>query len=267
MIYFYAIIFGAIQGFTEFFPVSSSGHLLIAHKLFPVFSNGLDLTFDVALHLATLAILLIVYGRDFWQYVIAFFPNGDAVHRRTGLFVVLGTIPAALVGYFFEHIIEERTRVISIVAVMLLVGAVLFFIVERWGSRCYALGELRWWQVVLMGCAQVFALIPGMSRSGSIIIAGMALGLKRDAATQFSFLLAIPIIGLAGAERLMKLFATSALQRSDAAVFLLGFLTAAGIGFLCIRYLLEHVKTKTFIPFAWYRIVLGILLLAVLFFT
>lgn len=267
MMYLYAIIFGLIQGLTEFFPVSSSGHLLIAHKIFPGFTQGLDLTFDVALHLATLFILVIFYWKDLFRYVRAvFLKGGNPADRRMAWMLALATIPAGIAGYFLDDAIERMTRQLWIVAVALIIGGVLFFIVERWGRRQTALHDVSFGRALLIGCGQAFALIPGVSRSGSSIITGLALGLKRDAATHFSFLLAVPIIALAGAKKLLDLFFSPTVQKQDALVFLIGFVTAAGIGALCIRYLLEHVKTKTFLPFAIYRIALGILLLVILFF-
>lgn len=265
MIYLSAIIFGIVQGFTEFFPVSSSGHLLIAHKFFQVLPAGLDLTFDVALHLSTLFLLLLFYGNDLLRYVHAFGKGGASDDRRIGWMIIFATIPAALVGYFFEHAIAQGLRELWIVAVTLFVGGVLFFLVERWGSRTTSFHQLSFFQVFLIGCAQVLALIPGMSRSGMTIIAGMALGLKRDVATHFSFLLAVPIIGLAGIKRLLTLLTANALHFSEVIIFALGFVAAAAVGAFCIRYLLDHVKTKTFIPFAVYRIALSVVLFGFVF--
>lgn len=266
MIYFYAIIFGVVQGLTEFFPVSSSGHLLITHKLFPVFTDDLAVTFDVALHLSTLFVLLFFYGKDFFRYLRSFHRATDIADRRIGWMILLATIPAALVGYFFEDVIVTMTRELSLVAGMLILGGIFFLAVERWGKRAAPFGHLTRTQAVLIGCAQALALIPGVSRSGSTIIAGMAIGLKRDAATHFSFLLAVPIIALAGAKRFFDLLTGAPLTLEQIIVFLIGFVTAAGVGALCIRYLIEHVKTKTFLPFAWYRLALGVLLLGVIFF-
>lgn len=266
MIYFYAIIFGIVQGLTEFFPVSSSGHLLITHKLLPVFTNDLAVTFDVSLHLSTLFILLLFYGKDFFRYCRSLRASADSADRRIAWMILFATIPAALVGYFFEDIIVTMSRELSVVAVTLILGGLLFILVERWGRRSVSFEHLAPLQAFLIGCAQAVALIPGVSRSGSTIIAGMALHLKRDAATHFSFLLAVPIIGLAGAKRLVDLFMGTPLSGEQIMIFLIGFVTAAGVGALCIRYLLEYVKTKTFIPFAVYRIALGVLLFIVLFF-
>ncbi len=175
-------------------------------------------------------------------------------------------VPAGIAGYFLDDVIERTTRNLSLVASALIVGGILFFIVERWGRRQTALHEIGFGRAFLIGCGQAFALIPGISRSGSTIITGLALGLKRDAATHFSFLLAVPIIALAGAKKILDLFSSPVAQKQDALVFIIGFVTAAGVGVLCIRYLLEHVKTKTFIPFAIYRIALGALLFAFIFF-
>ncbi len=267
MIYLYSIIFGIVQGLTEFFPVSSSGHLLIAHKIFPGFTQGLDLTFDVSLHLATLFILVIFYWNDLFRYVRAVVWKGsDANDRRMGWMLALATVPAGVAGYFLDDVIERTTRNLSLVAATLIIGGILFFVVERWGRRHTALHEIGFGRAFLIGCGQAFALIPGISRSGSTIITGLALGLKRDAATHFSFLLAVPIIALAGAKKLLDLFSSPVAQKQDALVFVIGFVTAAGVGVLCIRYLLEHVKTKTFLPFAVYRIALGVLLLLIVFF-
>ncbi len=224
------------------------------------------MTFDVALHLSTLFILLLFYGKDFFRYLGSFRRATDIADRRIGWMILLSTIPAALVGYFFEDVIVAGTRQIPLVATMLILGGLFFIAVERWGRRAVPFAHLTAFQAFLIGCAQATALIPGVSRSGSTIIAGMALGLKRDAATHFSFLLAVPIIALAGAKRLLDLFMGAPLTLEQILVFLIGFVTAAGVGALCIRYLIEHVKTKTFMPFAVYRILLGVLLFGVIFF-
>ncbi|MDO8581697.1 MAG: undecaprenyl-diphosphate phosphatase [bacterium] len=266
MIYFYAIIFGIVQGLTEFFPVSSSGHLLIAHKLFPVFTDDIAVTFDVALHLSTLFVILFFYGKDFLKYCRSFYRAPDIADRRIGWMILFATLPAAFVGYFLEDIIVGTTRELFLVATMLILGGLFFIIVERWGKRAVPFEHLTKTQAFLIGCAQAVALIPGVSRSGSTIIAGMALRLKRDAATHFSFLLAVPIIALAGAKRLVDLFMGAPLTLEQILVFLIGFATAAGVGALCIQYLIEHVKTKTFLPFAVYRIALGVLLFGFIFF-
>ena len=266
MIYIYSVIFGIVQGLTEFFPVSSSGHLLITHTLFPVFTGVLALPFDAALHLATLAIIFIFYGKDFFRYAKAFFFFGTAEDRRMAWMIIIATIPAAVVGVLFEDVIAERTRNLSLVASMLIFGGVLFFAVERWGSRSVSFESLTMKQAIGIGCAQVFALIPGVSRSGSTIIAGLALGLKRETATHFSFLLAAPIIAGAGLKSLFDLLRNSAVPSGGFIIFITGFVTAMLVGALCIRYLLTHVKTKTFLPFAVYRIVLGVLLLGIIFF-
>lgn len=263
--YFFAVLFGLIQGVAEFFPISSSGHLLILHNLFPVFdSKSTALSFDVALHVSVLLILLIVYWGRLREYLRIAIHREQHPKDQVLWFLIIGTIPALVVGYFFEDVIETTVRSLAVVATTLILGGVLFFAVERWGRQQQSFEQLTWWKAFLIGCGQALALIPGMSRSGMTIIASMALGLQREAATHFAFLLGIPIFFLAGSRRLYQV-TNAGVSMYEISLFVIGFVSAAAVGLFCVRFLLRYVQTHTFIPFAVYRIVVGIVIFAVLF--
>ncbi len=262
MLTFTALLLGIVQGLTEFFPVSSSGHLLIVHKLFPVFQNGTDLSFDVAIHVSTAIVLLAFYGRTYLTALLAFFKkDAPAADRQLIPLVVVATIPAAAIGYFFEPVIEATTRSLPLVGSTLIFGGFLFLAVERWGRKRAAISALTFPRALLIGCGQALALIPGMSRSGMTIIASMTLGLQREAATNFAFLMGVPIILVAATKRIVELVLAGSLHTQDVWLFTVGFVSAGVVGAFCVRFLLNHVKTKTFLPFAYYRITLGALVL------
>ena len=201
-IYIHTILLALIQAITEFLPISSSGHLVIYHQLveFP----GIDeLAFDVALHFGTLLALIVYFRRNLITYSRAFFSSlkkwnlKNDINQRLSWYLILSIIPAGLVGYFFEDIIETLFRNIFTVSITLIIGGLLFFIVEKIGSKTCEISSLTPPEVIKISLAQVLSLIPGVSRSGITIITGLAVGLNREAAASFSFLMAIPIIFLA----------------------------------------------------------------------
>jgi undecaprenyl-diphosphatase len=255
------IVLALIQGLTEFLPVSSSAHLLLV----PVFTDWPDqgLAFDVALHIGSLAAVIIYFRQDIWRMIFAW---GDSViHRRLSddgrlaWGVILGTIPVGLAGLFAKDFVESAMRSPLFCAF----GLIFFGVFLGWadwrhnGERSeYA---MNWRDVLWIGLAQALALIPGTSRSGITMTAALFLGLSREGAARFSFLLSIPVIALAGVLKTYDL--VRAETSVDWAVLGLGALVSGVSAFLCIHYFLAFIKRIGMQPFVAYRIALGILLL------
>lgn len=265
MDFVYAIIFGAIQGLTEFLPVSSSGHLVVLHDLFN-FNLKSDLGFDVFLHLGTLVALFTFFYKDIVKYIKGFFSSfkkwdlKNRVDQKLAWLIVLGTVPAAIVGFFLDDIIDKYLRQSWIVAVMLVIIAVLFFIVEKYAAKKKDMGSLGWKGVIWIGIAQAAALVPGVSRSGATIFAGMFNGLKRSEAARFAFLLSIPIILGAGVKKTIDLV-FEGLVVDEIWIYVIGFVVSAVVGFFCVKYFLKYLEKYSLRPFAWYRIAIAILII------
>lgn len=255
---------GLIQGLTEFLPVSSSGHLLLWHRL-TGWSASDELAFDVALHLATLVALLAYFWRDLgllargWlRQVVWREPNESA---RLGWWLMFGTVPAVLAGLAFDDLISTRLRDPRLTAAMLVAVGVLMLAVEAWARRTRRLGEVRAADAAVIGGAQALALVPGVSRSGITIIAGLARGLHHADAARVAFLLAIPVTAGAVA---VKAPALAALASQQLLPLVVGFLAATLSGWWAIGWLLRLLPRATLRPFAIYRIIVGLLLLAAL---
>jgi undecaprenyl-diphosphatase len=256
---FQAIILGIVQGLTEFIPVSSSGHLVLLPWLFGWPEPGL--AFDTVLHLGTLLAVLIVFWRDFIILAVAWLRSlvqhkADTPQARLAWWVVLGTLPAALLGALLEKHFEALFSAPLYVAVFLGITGLWLVLAERMGRRERQVEDLTWWQTLLVGLAQGLAIAPGISRSGATIGAGMLWGLKREAAARFSFLLAAPIIFGAGLLQLKKLLGVPGLGR-ELPLLALGFLAAFITGYLCIRFLLGYLKEHRLTVFAAYCWVVG----------
>lgn len=257
-----AVILGVVQGATEFLPVSSSGHLVIIQDLLGVqLEGGRLLAFDVCLHFGTLLAVLVFFRRDIADIVASVFRSardGDPKQaervrqsRRLGLFVIIGTIPAAIVGTTLNDVFESLVSNSALAACMLLVtGAIL------WGTRWAPIpsrdvARTGWVRALLIGCAQALAIVPGISRSGSTIAGGLYLGLHRDLAARFAFLLAIPAI--AGAT-VFKLGDLALFSHDMIVATVLGALAAFLVGLACIRWLLRVVsggRICWFAPYCW----------------
>lgn len=255
-----AILLGVVQGLTEFLPISSSGHLILVPWLLGRTPGGL--TFDVALHLGTLAVLLGYFWRDWLQLigglVQAVRGRPDGRVRLLALLVV-GTIPASVVGLAGERIIEEHLRSPYLAAALLASVAVLFLVAERGAAQRRLLKDVGLVDVLLIGCAQATALVPGVSRSGITIVAGLALGLRRDEAARFSFLLATPAIAGAGLLRARTL-ASDGIAADEWGVFAAGFLAAALVGLVAVAWLLSYLRRRSLAVFAYYRLALAALI-------
>lgn len=262
-----AIVLGVVQGATEFIPVSSSGHLVIVPWLLGWPPS--TLLFDAILHWGTLLSILLVFGRDFWAMLRA--ASGSLVSRsldydaKLAWLIVLGSIPAATVGFLFEDQFEAlfvSTSAPLVAGVSLLITAGLLAgseVLTRHLAHAHDLRTLSATDSVLIGGAQVLALVPGVSRSGSTIAAGLTRGLRRDAAARFSFLLGAPVFFGAGLLQLVGALAESTASVVDSAPLLLvGFICSAVTGFIAIRFLLAYLRTKSLYPFALYCLLVGL---------
>lgn len=257
-----AIILGFVQGLTEFIPVSSSGHLVLLHHVLGVSESGL--AFDVALHGGTLVALLIFFRKDIISLIKSVFVK--STQTKLAWYIVAATIPAAILGFALEGIAESSFRSVRLVGfTMLLFGLIMLIAEKYYGKRKKHLDidHIGLKQSLFMGFAQSLALIPGVSRSGSTITAGLFAGLDRVAATRFSFLLGIPI--MVGA--LLKVFTEDGIidqVRSEQAVFVVGVITAFISGTFAIRFMLRYLSKYGLHVFAYYRIVLALIILLTL---
>jgi undecaprenyl-diphosphatase len=256
-------VLGIVQGLTEFAPVSSSGHLILVPWLFhwSILTNeSLNKTFDVALHVGTFGGALAYFWRDIAKYLVAWVRSirrrsVSGADERVAWFLVIGTIPGALAGALFEDVIEEKLGQPWLIAVMLAVFGVVLYLVDRRARQTRQLGHLRLGDALTIGLAQAVALQPGVSRSGVTISAGRALGLAREPAARFSFLLSLPIIGGAGIYKGFKLVTGAEhIPSGFTWPFVWGMVASAVSGFLVIWGLLAYLRRRDFAPFVLYRL-------------
>ncbi|MFL9905493.1 undecaprenyl-diphosphate phosphatase [Paraburkholderia sp. RL17-337-BIB-A] len=259
-----ALILGVVEGLTEFLPVSSTGHLIVAGSLLN-FTDEHAKTFDVVIQLGAILAVCWEFRRRIGSVVVGLPSRPDA--RRFTLNVIIATIPAIVLGLLFEKAIKAALFSPVPVAFALVAGGVVILWAEARerargaAARIQNVDDLSPLDALKVGLAQCFALMPGMSRSGSTIIGGMLFGLERRVATEFSFFLAIPIIFGATAYELYKdwhLLSADALGS-----FALGFVAAFISAFACVRWLLRYIAAHDFTVFAWYRIGFGLLILLV----
>ena len=279
-----AIILGIVQGLTEFLPVSSSGHLIIFPWLLEWETSSLS--FDAALHLGTLLAVFTYFRRDIINMISAIpvalqrpaallsVPGdqleGRAKDGRLGLMIVIATIPGVLAGVFFEsaindffHTDDNSNRAIAMIATMLIVVGVLMAVAERVGTQRESLTGMRWLDALLIGIAQAIAVIPGTSRSGATITAGLFRGLRRGYAARFSFLAGMPLILGAGLKGILDAV-DEGMTGHDAALFIAGAASAAIVGFFAISGLLAFLQRQSTMVFVVYRILFGIFLFVML---
>ena len=254
-----ALILGVVEGLTEFLPVSSTGHLILASDLLD-FNDEKGKVFEIVIQ--TGAMLAIV-----WEYRAKFagVVAGLARDRQARQFVinlVIAFMPAAVLGLAFGSYIKAALFKPVPVAIAFIVGGLVILWAERREHRITveSVDEMRWTDALKVGCAQAFALIPGASRSGATIIGGLLFGLSRRAATEFSFFLAVPTLIAAGAYDFYKNRAL--FDAGDIGVFTVGTVASFASAFLCVRWLLRYIASHDFTVFAWYRIAFGIVVLA-----
>jgi undecaprenyl-diphosphatase len=277
-----AAVMGIVEGLTEFLPISSTGHLILTGSLLGGFGDDRGKVFDIAIQTGAIFAVILVYWQRLQSTVAGL--GSDPKARRFALNVLIGFMPAAVLGLAFGKIIKEHLFTPVVVASTFILGGFIIIWAERlaararpavtkvdipWGSaqaparanaiRVATVDDMSPLDALKVGFVQCFAMIPGTSRSGSTIIGGMLLGLSRQAATDFSFFLAIPTLIGAGAYSLWK--ARALLSIADLPLFLVGLVFSFIFAWLCVRWLLRYVATHTFVPFAWYRIAFGLLIL------
>lgn len=253
-----AIILGLVQGLTEFIPVSSSGHLIAGHELFG--TNDSTLLFDVALHVGTFCALLIYFRRDVWRLISSAFSRTSS--GALARIIVLATIPAAVVGFFASEWIDDVLRTPETVVVTMTMMGLLMLYVEKWHKSDKKITDVTTKNGIIVGIAQACALIPGVSRSGATIMAGMMQGFERPAAAKLSFLMAIPIT--AGAIMGSMLGIGGSAIEGEIGVFVVGIFVSFLSGLFAIRFLMNYLNRHSLSVFAYYRLVFAALLLLTL---
>ncbi|MDQ0035452.1 undecaprenyl-diphosphatase [Variovorax boronicumulans] len=255
-----AAIMGIVEGLTEFLPISSTGHLILAGSLLGGFGDNRGKVFEIAIQTGAIFAVILVYWQKIKSTVVALPRQPKA--RRLALNILIGFLPAVVLGLLFGKVIKANLFIPTVVASTFIIGGFIILWAEKRppGSvRVEHVDDLTAWDALKVGLVQCFAMIPGTSRSGSTIIGGMLLGLSRQAATDFSFFLAIPTLIGAGAYSVYK--ERALLSMADVPLFAVGLVFSFISAWLCVRWLLKFISTHNFIPFAWYRIAFGIVVL------
>jgi undecaprenyl-diphosphatase len=263
-----AIVMGIVQGLTEFLPISSSGHLIIVPYLLGWTDPFLtSLAFSVMLHIGTLIALLVYFWRDWLRLVPAGFAtirdrsfNSDP-DRRLAWLLAVATIPALIIGVLLNDVVEERFREVGLVALMLVVGAAIMWLADHRGPKRLLEIDLTFPKALGLGFAQALALIPGVSRSGISISAGLFAGLNRESAARFSFLMATPITAAAAGYESLKLIRGDLGVQVEVLPLIAGMVAALISGLLAIAVLLRFLRTRSLNVFVAYRIVLAAIVL------
>ena len=257
---FKIILLAIIQGVSEFLPISSSAHLIIFRDVFSIGSDiitsDIELTFDIALHFGTALAIVCMFFKDFLNMFLGVF-NKNREDGKLFWFIIVATIPAAVVGFLFEDIIENiiRTKYFVVSLALILMG-IIIYLADKYSSNEKNLKSITIVDSFLIGCSQVFALIPGFSRSGTTIATSRLLKINREDATKFSFYLSAPIVIGAVVLQLFKI--DYVIIRANLSIFLIGILSSFIVGLFSINFLLKYIKKNDFKIFMWYRLILGI---------
>ena len=254
-----AAIMGVVEGLTEFLPISSTGHLILAGALLG-FDDEKSKVFDIAIQTGAIFAVILVYWEKIYSTVKALPYQVQA--QRFVMNVIIGFFPAVLLGLLFGKIIKQHLFIPEVVAVTFIVGGLVILWAERRPPstvRIRVVEDMRGRDALLVGLVQCLAMVPGTSRSGATIIGGMLLGLSRKAATDFSFFLAIPTLIGAGVYSLYK--ERALLSLDDIPMFAVGLVVSFVSAWICVRWLLKYIASHSFEVFAWYRIVFGLVLL------
>jgi undecaprenyl-diphosphatase len=255
--YFQAIVLGGVQGLAEFLPISSSAHLILVPWLLKWQDPGL--AFDVALHMGTLLALLIYY-RDEWIAMVRSVAGGQSAERRLLQLLIVASVPGAIIGLALEKQAETTFRSPMLIAMAMAVLAVLLWLFDKLSPQKRTMSEMTYWDALVIGFSQALAIIPGVSRSGATITMARAVGVERGDSANFSFLMATPIIAGAGLVEARKLIH----EGLDWSVGL-GFISAAIFGLIAIAFLIRYVRTRNYVAFAVYRLLVAALVIAVFF--
>ena len=254
-----AAVMGIVEGLTEFLPISSTGHLILAGALLG-FDDEKAKVFDIAIQTGAIFAVVLVYWQKIWSTIVALPSQRQA--QRFALNVFIGFLPAAVIGLLIYKTIKTHLFNPGVVAAAFIVGALIILWVEKKATltpRIQDIDDMTPLDAFKVGMVQCLGMIPGTSRSGATIIGGMLLGLSRKAATDFSFFLAIPTLIGAGVYSLYK--ERALLSLADLPMFMVGLLFSFLSAWLCVRWLLRYISTNSFVPFAWYRIAFGIVVL------
>lgn len=271
-----AIVLGLIQGLTEFLPISSTGHLTLAGRLMGLISEENPehwTAFIAVIQLGTLIAVVLYFWKDLWKIFTDFMRDNlterkkysqQSMNSKMGWFIIIGTIPVVVIGLAFKDFIEGTfTKDLIVISVSLIVLGILLALAEKVGSFKRNTEQLTWKDSLVIGLAQAMALIPGSSRSGTTITAGLFLGLTRDTAARFSFLLSVPAVLASG---LLQFYEALEFIDSSMAVNLVVSTLAAGVsGYLAIDFLLKFLKKNSTFVFVVYRIVLGLVILGLIY--
>jgi len=264
-----AAVMGTVEGLTEFLPISSTGHLILAGALLG-FDDEKAKVFDIAIQTGAILAVIIVYWHKISSTVVAL-PT-QRLARRFALNVFIAFVPAVVLGLLFGKAIKAHLFTPTVVASTFIIGGIIILWVEGWGRKPLHAGHpddhvrivnvesMTPWDALKVGLVQCLAMVPGTSRSGATIIGGMLLGMSRKAATDFSFYLAIPTLIGAGAYSLYK--ERALLSMADVPMFVVGLVFSFLSAWACVRWLLRYIATHSFVVFAWYRIAFGIVVLA-----
>ena len=253
-----AVILGVAQGLGEFLPISSSAHLVLIPWLFGWTDPGL--TFDVALHLGTLVAVVIYFWKDWLRLIIKGFSDVRSVEGRLFWYLVAASVPGAIGGYLLEKKAETVFRSPILIGVMLIVMGTLLYWADRKSAKKIEMSHITFGSSLLIGISQVLAIIPGVSRSGVTMTTGLLVGMTRAGAARFSFLLSTPIIFGAAMVKIPGVISNSS---GITANFMIGTAVSCIAGLASIGFLLRYVETKDFLPFAWYRFILGALVIII----
>jgi undecaprenyl-diphosphatase len=263
-----AVFLGVVQGLTEFLPVSSSGHLLLSQYFLGMDQKRFGLPFDAAIHTGT----VLAVAWFFWEEILAMAraflrslprPDFSDPQVRMAYLILLATVPAALIGFFFEDFFATRVRSPWVVVFNLVFVGVLFLVAEAIGRKTESASKLGFLGAVGVGLAQAAALVPGVSRSGATITCGLFLGLRREEAARFSFLMSVPVTAAAAGLSLAEA-ASARISGHEALMFLAGSVSSAVVGYLAIRFLLRFLANHTLRLFAYYRFALAAVVAVVL---
>ena len=258
MTIFQSIILGIVQGLTEFIPVSSTAHMLIGQKLFGIPSSDAMFSFLVLVQLGTILALIIFFWKDLIKLIKAFFAKPFSTpENKLAWYIVIATIPALIFGYLLKAEVEKlfKTPLLE-AAIRLLITALVLTLAEWLGKRTRMLDKMTWLDALFVGLAQVIAVFPGASRSGTTISAGMARGFTRPAAARFAFLMSVPVMLAASGYQALDLLKISGLG-SSLALIAIGSVVAAFVGWLAIRWLLGYLGKHSLYTFAVYCTLLG----------
>ncbi|OGU64754.1 MAG: undecaprenyl-diphosphatase UppP [Stygiobacter sp. RIFOXYC12_FULL_38_8] len=270
-----AIVLGIIQGSTEFLPISSTGHLTVAGKLMNLISDQNPqqwTSFIAVIQLGTLLAVFVYFWRDIISIIRDFLKDNwfnhvkfsqQTLHSKMGWYLVIATLPVVVIGLVFKDIIEGIfTKNLYVIAASLIVLAIILAIAEKFAKLNRKNDDLNWRDALIIGVAQAFALIPGSSRSGTTITAGLFLGFNRETAARFSFLMSIPAVAASGLLQFYQ--ATKYIDKTGFVDLIIATIVSGVVGYLSIEFLLKYLKTKSMFVFIVYRIIVGVAIIVFL---